>query len=586
LGGSRCLTMRPFIFRCFGSKVAVAGSAAVRRRTCAGCHETFSIFLGILFFIIGSSCSWAEQTATIVSNDPIHFVKGTSRVVRPVQPDEVFSVTATNGDEITIVDQDGFQATLNRSLLKITGPSPTAAVADSSPATSSTTSGTGTNSTTASNTPPVPLTPTPAANPVPANISKTFTDPGQEDSDMFRHLNDVFQIPLFADANLWGDDVGDVAKRLHWPQESSTTTQASYRRYALGKDEVSVLSARAYSMALYGRMGHPTYISIVFANKGDFAEAEALDEKRSKNITPSGDEVDKVLKDLNAAVKSDAETINAQLTALLGPPEIHQFGPTANSREEVHRWNWKGHAILFSAPRNEYAAIRIVPSNVADHAGDVGNMDRETIKEELSKRIFKRDSGDVVLQQIPMVDQGPKGYCVPATWERYMRYVDVPADMYVLAMLGNTNLGGGASIEAIRAGVNDYVESYGRRIEIADVPLDIVHVSKFIDQGLPLMWTCFVQKDVEKNINLHTGQRKTVTDWDAYKTTLKEGDKGLVIDPQAARFNGHMRMIIGYNPQTNELAISDSWGEHYAERWITVKEAQTTTRNDLAYVQW
>ena len=47
-----------------------------------------------------------------------------------------------------------------------------------------------------------------------------------------------------------------------------------------------------------------------------------------------------------------------------------------------------------------------------------------------------------------------------------------------------------------------------------------------------------------------------------------------------------MRMIIGYNTQTDELAISDSWGPGYAERWITVKEAQDISANELAYVQW
>ena len=32
---------------------------------------------------------------------------------------------------------------------------------------------------------------------------------------------------------------------------------------------------------------------------------------------------------------------------------------------------------------------------------------------------------NVVVTDIPMVDQGPKGYCVPATWERYLRYLGI-----------------------------------------------------------------------------------------------------------------------------------------------------------------
>jgi len=226
---------------------------------------------------------------------------------------------------------------------------------------------------------------------------------------------------------------------------------------------------------------------------------------------------------------------------------------------------------------------------VADHYGDVANMDRETIKAELAKRVLKNDNGDVVLQEIPMVDQGPKGYCAPATWERYLRYVDVPADMYVLAMLGNSGIGGGTNIYALRGGVNDYVGSYGRRIETTNVPLDVSHISKFIDQGLPLMWSCFAMKDIEKDINLHTDQRKKATDWESYKANLQETDKTLVplnLNDLGVLEYAHMRMIIGYNAQTNELAISDSWGDPFALRWITVKEAQNISFNDLEYIQW
>lgn len=536
----------------------------------------------VLFLVLNLGLGWGEQTATVTTNDPVSFVQGKGRVTRPVRPDEVFLVIATTGDEVTIADRHGFQATLSRSVIKITDSTPAAANTNSAPVPPA--------AATANSAPSNPPSALPSS-PVPAPVTNTAAvpipvNPNPEDADMIKHLNDTLQIPLFGDANLWSDDVADVATRLKWPQESHTATDASYRRYALEKDEVSVLGARAYSMALYARKGHPTYISIVFINKGDFPEAGALEEKRGKGITPSNNEIDKAVKDLNAAVKSDADTINAQLTTLLGPPEIHEFGPTANSREAVHRWDWKGHAILFSAPKNEYAAIKIVPSAVADHAGDVGNMDRETIKAELGKRLLKQDNGDVVLQEIPMVNQGPKGYCVPATWERYMRYVDVPADMYVLAMLGSTDMGGGTNINSIREGVNDYVGSYGRRIERADVPMDVIHISKFIDQGLPLMWTCYVLNGVEKNIDLHTTQRKTVTDWAGYKAKLQEDDKPLVFDEPGRRFHGHMRMIVGYNAQTNELAISDSWGEQYAVRWMSVKEGQGTTQNDLEYIQW
>src|ERR1700685_852176 len=78
--------------------------------------------IGLLALLLAASLlsSFAAQTATITASDPVTFLKGMGRVTRPVQPDEVFSVVAVNGDQVTIVDADGYQATLNRSALKIT----------------------------------------------------------------------------------------------------------------------------------------------------------------------------------------------------------------------------------------------------------------------------------------------------------------------------------------------------------------------------------------------------------------------------------------------------------------------------------
>ncbi|MCE0499605.1 MAG: hypothetical protein LV481_16825 [Methylacidiphilales bacterium] len=540
--------------------------------------------LGLLALLLAASLtsSLATQTATVTTSDPVSFAKGISRVMRPVQPDEVFTVIAVNGDLITIADVDGYQATLSRSVLKITNPLPSPTpVTNTAPTESPVT-----NVSPSAGLPATVISP----NSPPSSQPPVSPVISPEDAGMIKKLNDAFQISLWANTNLWNEDVGAVAGRLNWPQESNTSFDASYRHYALGNQGVTILGTRAYSMALYARNGHPDYVSIMFVNKGDFGECEEINKKEHSHVPVSADEIEKATDDLNAAVKKDAETINTLLTALLGDPEIRVFGIAADNREDVHRWDWNGHAILLSCPHNEYAAIKIIPSDVADHYGDVNNLDRESIKEALAKRVLKRDNGDVVLQDIPMVDQGPKGYCVPATWERYLRYVDVPADMYVLAMFGNTGMGGGTNLTGMREGVNSYVESYHRRVETTDVPLDVDHLADFIDQGLPLMWGCYVIKDVEKKIHDHTFiDRKTVTDWDAYKAKLQADDKSLVpvsqADPDFAE-HGHMRMIIGYNAQTDEFAISDSWGQRFAERWITVKEAQNISQNELDYVQW
>ena len=47
--------------------------------------------------------------------------------------------------------------------------------------------------------------------------------------------------------------------------------------------------------------------------------------------------------------------------------------------------------------------------------------------------------GDVKLRDLPMVDQGDKGYCVVASVERVMRYYGAAVDQHELAQVANSD---------------------------------------------------------------------------------------------------------------------------------------------------
>jgi len=190
----------------------------------------------------------------------------------------------------------------------------------------------------------------------------------------------------------------------------------------------------------------------------------------------------------------------------------------------------------------------------------------------LQERIEKRPNGDVILTDMPMVNQGPKGYCVPATWERALRYMGIPADMYVLAMAAKSGVAGGTDVRSIVASAHDLVSRYGRYLTQEGERAQIQNVARYINQGLPIMWTIYHDNKVEHMITDRTQQRKNTTDWDGWKKSLDPFRLAArQIHPDQK--NTHMCMIIGYNQKTGEVAISDSWGESFAERWLTPEEA-------------
>src|ERR1700683_2977044 len=282
-------------------------------------------------------------------------------------------------------------------------------------------------------------------------------------------VNRIFGVTMFKDPSFWDEDDILVAKRLGWPEESRTSSQSSYRLYPTEKSPVNILGARAYSCVLYATQGKPTEVSIVFVNEGDYewtqnflAEAapyvkpsdnstnsdanpgtnaapntlpgpdsepngpDSLEKLRDMNADDRADTARKVNDDFEKALKQDAQTITDALTKLFGDPAHEGFGGGSETREQVMRWDWQGNAFLLSAPRGQYVTLRIVPVAFADNYGKADTVDHDDLKAMLLQRVKQTDSGDVVVSDIPMVDQGPKGYCVPATWERYLRYLAIP----------------------------------------------------------------------------------------------------------------------------------------------------------------
>lgn len=377
----------------------------------------------------------------------------------------------------------------------------------------------------------------------------------------FQTMNAAFGLPLWADGNLWDDSDDEAGKRLNWPPESRTATDSSLRLYA-GPD-VKVLGARPYSLAFYGRNGLADRLSMVFANKGDIVAAGGRGDFRRQ-------------------ISLDASAIEKTLSRILGPPRVDQIGKGTSLRERVERWDWNGHSILLAAPPGQYVAVRIVPSAQAD-APAAPRISARDMSARLEKRVARRSNGDVILEGIPMVDQGPKGYCVPATWERALRYMDIPADMYVLAMAAQTDAEAGTDPLSMANAVNELVLKNGRGLISAGGWTTPQAVARYIDEGLPILWGRFVDLQLEENLTARASERRKVSDWAAYGDGLKvwRKDAGRIrIKPQSA----HLCLIIGYNQSTGELCISDSQGPEFAERWITGEEATRITMGDFTVI--
>jgi hypothetical protein len=221
----------------------------------------------------------------------------------------------------------------------------------------------------------------------------------------------------------------------------------------------------------------------------------------------------------------------------------------------------------------------------------------------------KRDaaSGDVWIGDVPMVDQGQKGYCVVASAERVMRYYGNSVDQQELAQVANTSSGGGTSSDAMlealkklsarlkvrvreveKTELRDILKmmaDYNRAAKKADAP-PIPEQGNMIDLG-----AVYSAMDVKVLKELRTKNKADLGRFQrSVQAHINEGTPllwtvmlGKVPEPGIPQnAGGHMRLIIGYNPKSEEILYSDSWGAGHELKRMAASDAWTITTGTMS----
>lgn len=216
----------------------------------------------------------------------------------------------------------------------------------------------------------------------------------------------------------------------------------------------------------------------------------------------------------------------------------------------------------------------------------------------------KRDaaSGDVLIPDVPMVDQGQKGYCVVAATERVMRYYGAQVDANELAQIANSDAAEGTSYRAML----EALKKVSARLKVRVKPIEEMNVKAILDlvrdynraakkagvsavpdPGLQIDVGMIYQemqagalKDARTHNRSEFGrfQREVQRSIDLGVPLLWSVQLGIVKEPGIPQgAGGHMRLIIGYNAKTSELIFSDSWGAGHEQKRMPLDDGWTIT---------
>lgn len=386
-------------------------------------------------------------------------------------------------------------------------------------------------------------------------------------------------VGLFGDGPIFEKNPGQLAGQLRLPKETETRYLSIYRSYS--PSDIEFFGQRPTMVALYGNPDHVSEVNLMFLNDGDYFGADRVS-TGTKKFRPTS-ESRREDRNFREALRDQEDLFMKNLTRMLGHPTDATMG-MGKARERVSRWDFGKVSLLLSVQENRYLALRVWPKSMADNRGLPPGLTDEKLREQCRANVVTRPNGDLIIEQIPMINQGPKGYCVPATYERVLRYLGMTADMYSLALIGKTERGSGTQLSQINDGINNILQRSGRQIR-SGIKLQSSDLKRWVGTGIPLLWEVSVLPEIEQLSAAMTASRKSAATAAEWKAELRRFplQKSLRADPHRA----HVRLIIGFNEATQEIAYSDSWGVEHAECWLPLSVArQITLMDGLSAITW
>lgn len=231
-----------------------------------------------------------------------------------------------------------------------------------------------------------------------------------------------------------------------------------------------------------------------------------------------------------------------------------------------------------------------------------------------AENVKRNDEGDVYVANVPMVDQGDKGYCSVAAAERVLRYFGQDIDEHEIAQLAGTHAQGGTSTKAMISAV----ETIGKRCKLGKREV-VAKINGWDDLGKQLKeynkcakrmkkpelnfddfvtvkgnTRIFDVGKMQQSMEAKVVKSMSMRDKSGYAKFLKgireQTKRGvplfwsvqLGLYPEAGVpqvFGGHMRLIIGYNEEKNEIIYTDTWGAGHEHKYMPDDWAWTITQN-------
>lgn len=398
---------------------------------------------------------------------------------------------------------------------------------------------------------------------------------------------------ILGDKNLWKMPVNDFYQ-LYRGYKFKWQTSAKQGLRSEGKTS-NLFGQKSGEALVKSDKGLVKYVVISLYNKGDDKEIgiSELNEMASK--------------------------MEARLSEKLGSkPTEEDVEGVVNLNKKV--WKWKDTAFSLEKSRSGTTAefLRVSVSSVRTERNGVTAANKADLRSNVS---YDKATGDVYIPNVPMIDQGRKGYCACASAARIYQYYGLTVGQHEVAQMAGSTAQGTNPAEMIEAlkkasshldsrvivlyeypkhmtsknfdmkkwesgqremlrDFNSY-QQLAKKLKTPGLKVDGKEYGRLSRDGY-VLYNGFIKSCHPETFRQLMVEKSSFKRW---KSKIREYiDQGIPIGwgLQLGMFKeanlpqidgGHMRLIIGYNEKTDEIIYSDSWGAGHAKKSMDAGKA-------------
>ena len=298
------------------------------------------------------------------------------------------------------------------------------------------------------------------------------------------------------------------------------------------------------------------------------------------------------------------------------------WAKTTLSRPATLTWNYE-QGSKKTDPFNAGFIRLVVESEASDDEPSGRTKAGKRSDGKLTDNLVRDSRGDVFIDNVPMVDQGAKGYCAAATAERVLRYYGLDVDEHEFAVAAKTSAEGGTSTAEMVQSVTAIGKRHqlattvlygaadkGSGERIANLTKEVGQYNKVakrlkkpqIDESVyvrrsgnttfysPAAVDEAMDAEVLREIKVKGVEKpKYMTFMKNVRQNVNAGQPliwgvklGLYPESDLPQAGGrHMRLIIGYNDKKGEILYTDSWGKGHELKRMPADWAWTITHSLL-----